>query len=104
MYCFFTIFVLVSESMLIKIGKMWLHKKDGGGFAADHLSPSQLTKPIDQWFNDYCVLDEKDRKKRPPNMRMIFGGIVGRAMQDMIVHKLSISEVMKGKKDAKRDS
>ena len=37
-------------------------------------------------------------------MRMIFGGIVGRAIQDMIVHKLSISEVMKGKKDAKRDS
>jgi hypothetical protein len=90
--------------MLIKIGKMWLHKKDGGCFSADHLSPSQLTKPIDQWFNDYCFLDEKYSKKRPPNMRMIFGGIVGRAIQDMIVHKLSISEVMKGKKDAKRDS
>ena len=102
MYCFFTIFVLVSESMLIKIGKMWLHKKDGGCFSADHLSPSQLTKSTDQWFYNYCVLDEKDRKKRPPNMRMIFGGIVGRAIQDMIVHKLSISEVMKGKKDAKK--
>ena len=90
--------------MLIKIGKQWKHRKVGGCFTADHLSPSQLTKSPDQWFYDYCVLDEKDRKKRPPNMRMIFGGIVGRAIQDMIVHKLSISEVMKGKKDAKRDS
>jgi hypothetical protein len=30
---------------------------------------------------------------------MIFGGIIGRALQDIIVHKLSIKEVMKGKKD-----
>ena len=85
--------------MLIKIGKQWKHRKNGGCFTADHLSPSQLTKSPDQWFYDYCVLDEKDRKKRPPNMRMIFGGIIGRALQDIIVHKLSIKEVMKGKKD-----
>ena len=104
MYCFFTNFVLCFESMLIKIGKMWLHRKEGGCFSADHLSPSQLTKPIDVWFNDYCILDEKDRKKRPPNMKMIFGGIVGRALQDIIVHKLSIKEVMKGKEDDRENS
>ena len=31
-------------------------------------------------------------------MKMIFGGIVGTAIQDMIVHKLTVKEVMKGKK------
>ena len=100
MYCFFTRFVLGFESMLIKIGKMWKHRKDGGCFSADHLSPSQLTKSTDQWFYNYCVLDEKDRKKQPPNMKMIFGGIVGRALQDIIVHKLTINEIMKGKPNA----
>ena len=86
--------------MLIKIGKQWKHRKVGGCFTADHLSPSQLTKSPDQWFYDYCVLDEKDRKKQPPNMKMIFGGIVGRALQDIIVHNLSINEIMKGKSNA----
>ena len=95
MYCFFTRFVLGFESMLIKIGKMWKHRKEGGCFSADHLSPSQLTKSTDQWFYNYCVLDEKDRKKQPPNMKMIFGGIVGRALQDIIVHKLTINEIFK---------
>ena len=104
MYCFFTNFVLCFESMLIKIGKMWLHRKAGGCFTADPLSPSQLTKPIDIWLNDYCVLSEKDRKKRPPNMKMIFGGFVGRALQDMIVFKLNVNEVMKGKKDVTGNS
>ena len=51
-----------------------------------------------QWFYDYCVLDEQDRRKRPPNMKMIFGGIIGKALQDIIVHKLTIKEVMNGKK------
>ncbi len=84
--------------MLIKIGKQWKHRKNGGCFTADHLSPSQPTKSPDQWFYDYCVLDEKDRRKRPPNMKMIFGGIIGTALQDIVVHKLSIKEVMLGKK------
>ena len=100
MYCFFTRFVLGFESMLIKIGKMWKHRKEGGCFSADHLSPSQLTKSTDKWFYNFCVLDEKDRKKQPPNMKIIFGGIVGRALQDIIVHKLTINEIMKGKPNA----
>ena len=100
MYCFFTRFVLGFESMLIKIGKMWKHRKRGVVFPPDHLSPSQLTKSTDQWFYNYCVLDEKIGKKQPPNMKMIFGGIVGRALQDMIVHKLTINEIMKGKPNA----
>jgi hypothetical protein len=42
--------------MLIKIGKEWLTKEEGGCFTATHLSPSQLNKIPDQWFYDYCVL------------------------------------------------
>ena len=83
--------------MLKKIGKEWTKKEEGGMFTADHLSPSQLNKNIDQWFFDYCVLDEKERKAIPPNLKMIFGGIAGRAMQDMITENLNINEVMKGK-------
>ena len=37
-------------------------------------------------------------------MKMIFGGFVGRALQDMIVFKLNVSEVMKGKKDVTGNS
>jgi len=85
--------------MLIKIGKEWKNRKDGGCFTADHLSPSQLTKPTDQWFYNYCVLSEDERKKLPPNMKMIFGAMIGRALQDIIVHKLTIKEVMEGKKN-----
>ena len=90
--------------MLKQIGKEFKKKEEGGMYTADHFSPSQLNKNLDQWFYDYCVLDEKDRKKRPPNMKMIFGGIVGRALQDIIVHKLSIKEVMKGKANAGKNS
>ena len=43
---------------------------------------------------------KKDRKKQPPNMKMIFGGIVGRTLQMIIVHKLTINEIMKGKPNA----
>jgi hypothetical protein len=84
--------------MLMKIGKEWKGIEEGGCFSATHLSPSQINKPLDQWFYDYCVLDAASRKKLPPNMKMIFGGIVGTAIQDMIVHKLTVKEVMKGKK------
>lgn len=97
MYCF-CIFYVYTKYMLKKIGKHWCHKKDGGIFTSDHLSPSQLNKNIDQWFWDYCVLDEKARKSIPPNMKMIFGGLAGRAFQDMITENLSVEEVMKGKK------
>jgi hypothetical protein len=31
-------------------------------------------------------------------MKMIFGGLAGQAMQDMIVHNLTLEQVMKGKK------
>jgi len=84
--------------MLIKIGKEWLTKEEGGCFTATHLSPSQLNKIPDQWFYDYCVLTAAERKQLPANSRMIFGGLVGQALQNMIVHKLTIQEVMRGKK------
>ena len=35
------------------IGKEWTKKEEGGAFTADHLSPSQLSKSMDIWFNDY---------------------------------------------------
>jgi len=78
--------------MLKEIGKEW------ETFTADHLSPSQLSKSIDQWFNDYCVLTAAQRKALKPNMKMIFGGFAGQAFQDMIVYNLTLDEVMKGKK------
>ena len=82
--------------MLKKIGKEFTHKKEVGCFSATHLSPSQLNKPIDQWFNDYCVLDEQQRKNIPPNAKMIAGALVGQALQDRIVYNLTTKEVMKG--------
>jgi hypothetical protein len=95
-YCFCSHYVY-KRIMLKKIGKEWKHKKQGGCFSSDHLSPSQLNKNIDQWFFDYCVLDEKDRKAIPPNLKMIFGGLAGQAMQDMITENLTLNQVMKGK-------
>ena len=86
------------DLMLIQIGKEWLTRDKGGCFSATHLSPSQLNKIPDQWFYDYCVLTAEQRKQLPANSRMIFGGIVGQALQDIIVHKLTIQEVMRGKK------
>lgn len=80
------------------IGKEWTRKEEGGTFTADHLSPSQLSKPIDQWLNDYCVLTAEQRKSLFSNLNMDCGAIVGQAVQDMIVHKLTFEEVMKGKK------
>ena len=80
------------------IGKEWTKKEEGGMFTADHLSPSQLSKSIDQWFNDYCVLTAEQRKSMPSNLKMDFGGYVGQALQDMIVYNLTVDEVMKGKK------
>ena len=80
------------------IGKEWTKKEEGGMFTADHLSPSQLNKNIDQWFNDYCVLTAAQRKSLLSNLKMDFGGYVGQALQDIIVYDLTIDEVMKGKK------
>ena len=84
--------------MLKTIGKEWTKKEEGGTFTADHLSPSQLNKSLDLWFNDYVVLTAKERKALLGNLNMDIGGIVGQAVQDMIVHNLALEEVMKGKK------
>ena len=67
------------------IGKEWTKKEEGGMFTADHLSPSQLNKNIDQWFNDYVVLTAEQRKSMLGNLNMSIGGIVGQAVQDIIV-------------------
>ena len=80
------------------IGTEWKKKEENGMFTADHLSPSQLNKNIDQWFNDYCVLTAAQRKALLSNLKMDFGGLAGQAMQDMIVYNLTLNEVMKGKK------
>ena len=80
------------------IGKEWTKKEEGGAFTADHLSPSQLNKNIDQWFFDYCKLTAAERKALASNLNMDIGAIVGQAVQDIIVHKLTLEEVMKGKK------
>ena len=81
------------------IGKEWSKKgEEGGTFTADHLSPSQLNKSLDMWFNDYVVLTAEQRKSLFSNLNMDCGAIVGQAVQDMIVHKLTLEEVMKGKK------
>ena len=80
------------------IGKEWTKKEEGGTFTADHLSPSQLNKSLDMWFNDYVVLTAEQRKSLFSNLNMDCGAIVGQAVQDMIVYKLTFEEVMKGKK------
>ncbi len=80
------------------IGKEWDLKKDGGCFTSTHLSPSQLNKSLDIWFNDYVILTAKQRKDLLGNLNMDIGAIVGQAVQDIIVHKLTFEEVMKGKK------
>jgi hypothetical protein len=84
--------------MLKTIGKEWNKKEENGCFTADHLSPSQLNKSLDLWFNDYVILTAKERKALLGNLNMDIGGIVGQAVQDMIVHNLTLEEVMKGKK------
>ena len=80
------------------IGKEWAKKSEGGCFTADHLSPSQLSKNMDLWYNDYIVLTAEQRKSLFSNLNMDCGAIVGQAVQDMIVYKLTFEEVMKGKK------
>jgi len=84
--------------MLKTIGKEWNLKEDGGCFTATHLSPSQLNKSLDMWFNDYVVLTAAERKALLGNLNMDIGAIVGQAVQDLIVHNLTLEEVMKGKK------
>jgi hypothetical protein len=84
--------------MLKTIGKEWNKKEENGCFTADHLSPSQLNKSLDLWFNDYVILTAAERKALLGNLNMDIGGIVGQAVQDMIVHNLTLEEVMKGKK------
>ena len=80
------------------IGKEWTKKEEGGAFTADHLSPSQLSKSMDIWFNDYVILTAKERKALLGNLNMDIGSIVGTAAQLMITEKLTLEEVMKGKK------
>ncbi len=80
------------------IGKEWTRKEEGGTFTADHLSPSQLSKSMDIWFNDYVILTAKERKDLLGNLNMDIGSIVGIAAQLMITEKLTLEEVMKGKK------
>ena len=80
------------------IGQEWKRQEENGCFTADHLSPSQLNMNLDQWLYNYCVLTAEERKKLPPNLKMIFGGLAGQAMQDMIQYDLTLEEVMQGKK------
>jgi hypothetical protein len=80
------------------IGKEWTKKEEGGCFTADSLSPSQLNKSLDMWFNDYVVLTAEQRKSLFGNLNMDIGSIVGTAAQLMITEKLTLEEVMKGKK------
>jgi hypothetical protein len=84
--------------MLKTIGEEWKRKEQGGCFTADHMSPSQLSKSMDLWFNDYVVLTAEQRKSLFGNLNMNIGATVGQAVQDMIVYKLTLEEVMKGKK------
>jgi hypothetical protein len=84
--------------MLKTIGEEWKRKEQGGCFTADHLSPSQLNKNMDHWYNDYVVLTAEQRKSLFGNLNMDIGAIVGQAVQDVIVYKLTLEEVMKGKK------
>jgi len=83
--------------MLKTIGKEWTKKEDGGCFTADHMSPSQLNKSLDLWFNDYVILTAQQRKSLLGNLNMDIGAIVGQSVQDMIVYNLTLEEVMKGK-------
>jgi hypothetical protein len=63
MYNLLTLFVLLNKIESMKtIGKEWTKKEEGGTFTADHLSPSQLNKSLDIWFNDYIILTAKQRK------------------------------------------
>ena len=55
------------------IGKEWTKKEEGGTFTADHLSPSQLNKSLDMWFNDYVVLTAEQRKSLFGNLNMDIG-------------------------------
>lgn len=86
-----------SMSKLIKIGDEWDQKK--GCFTATHLSASQLNLDLANWLVKYCLWDARKRKSLSPSVSMIFGGIVGSAVQDVIQHKLTIQEVMEGKKN-----
>jgi len=80
------------------IGPEWKKKEENGCFTTDHMSPSQLNMNLDQWLYNYNVLTAAERKKLPANLKMIFGGLAGQAMQDMIQYDLTVEEVLKGKK------
>ena len=84
--------------MLKKIGEEWKTREEGGCFTATHLSPSQLNMNTDQWHYNYNVLTAAERKKLPANLKMIFGGLVGQGLQDLITENLTTEEVIKGKK------
>ena len=55
--------------MLKTIGKEWTKKEEGGCFTADHMSPSQLNKSLDLWFNDYVILTAAERKALLGNLK-----------------------------------
>ena len=80
------------------IGQEWKRQEENGCFTADHLSPSSLNLNMDQWLYNYCVLTAEQRKKLPPNMKMVCGGWVGQCLQDIIVYNLTVEEVLEGKK------
>jgi len=84
-------------TQLMKIGPEWDMKK--GCFSATHLSASQLNLGLDRWLMTYCVWDAAKRKQLPPSVAMMLGAIVGRALQDMNQFKLTIAEVINGKKN-----
>jgi len=45
----------------------------------------------------YCVWDAAKRKKIPASISMLFGGFVGKALQDINEHNLTINQVMNGR-------
>ena len=45
----------------------------------------------------YCVWDAAKRKKIPASISMLFGGFVGRALQDINEFNLTINQVMNGR-------
>lgn len=81
----------------MKIGKEWKGIEEGVASLQRTYLPLKLISQLINGFTTIVFLTQ-NREKTPPNMKMIFGGIVGTAIQDMIVHKLTVKEVMKGKK------
>ena len=86
---------LLMTTQLMKIGDEWDQKE--GCFSANHLSASQINLPLSVWLMKYCVWDAAKRKKIPASISMLFGGFVGKALQDINEHNLTINQVMNGR-------